>query len=155
PSWSDGEGGGAVNDEVTRLLGDGKGAGDVLCFASAGNTAQRHWSGPFRADDAGFHQWRRGQASHGLKPWATERGGGGLYGRTGLPVTLSVFDATTGASVGSSDVRPLLLGSDGGCAVVRFLPQPHHVYRVQVRAARGPGPAEAAAFHLSVLGAGL
>jgi subtilisin family serine protease len=155
PSWSDGEGGGAVNDEVTRLLGDGKAVGDVLCFASAGNTAQRHWSGTFRPDGAGLHQWRRGQTNNSLKPWGTERVGVELYGRTGLPLTLSVFDATTGATIGSSEVRPLLPGSDGGCAVVRFLPQAHHDYQVQVRAAQGPRPGEAAPFHLSVLGAGL
>src|SRR5262249_54023002 len=43
PSWSDGEGGGAFNAALAELLGRGDSMSDLLCFASAGNTAQRHW----------------------------------------------------------------------------------------------------------------
>src|SRR5262245_25796609 len=58
PSWSDGEGGGPVNEALAEVVGDGGAAGDLLCFASAGNTAHRHWCGRFQPDSAGFHQWR-------------------------------------------------------------------------------------------------
>lgn len=47
PSWSDGEGGGGVHKSLAAILGNGRVAGDLLCFASAGNIAQRHWSGTF------------------------------------------------------------------------------------------------------------
>ncbi len=45
PSWSDGEGGGEVQRSLGQILGDGKTPRDLLFFASAGNTAQRHWCG--------------------------------------------------------------------------------------------------------------
>src|SRR6202008_4990249 len=47
PSWSDGEGGGVVHQALAGLLGTGKSASDLVCFASAGNTIERHWSGLF------------------------------------------------------------------------------------------------------------
>src|SRR5262249_1612196 len=49
PGWSDGEGGGEVHQALAHILGGGTGRRDVLCFASAGNTAQRTWSGKFLA----------------------------------------------------------------------------------------------------------
>src|SRR5262245_28581445 len=52
PSWSDGEGGGAVHAALDPLIGD-----DLLFFASAGNIAQRHWTGALRPDARGWHQW--------------------------------------------------------------------------------------------------
>ena len=51
PTWSDGEGGGPVHAALKRLVGDGSRPGDVLFFACAGNTADRHWSGAFRDAD--------------------------------------------------------------------------------------------------------
>ncbi|HJZ57805.1 MAG TPA: S8 family serine peptidase, partial [Gemmataceae bacterium] len=45
PSWSDGQGGGAVHHDLSELLGRGDRANDLVCFASAGNTTDRHWCG--------------------------------------------------------------------------------------------------------------
>ncbi len=51
PNWSNGEGKGDVHDQLSELLGTGVAPGDLLCFASAGNTTERHWVGTFH--DAG------------------------------------------------------------------------------------------------------
>ena len=80
PSWSDGEGGGAVDEGLAGLIGEGKAPGDLLCFASAGNTAQRHWSGTFRANAEGYHEWYTGEAGNDLLPWSTDRVSVELYG---------------------------------------------------------------------------
>src|SRR5262245_20752209 len=56
PSWSDGEGHGPVHVTLGRIVSDGSVAGDVVCCASAGNTAQRHWTGPFQAGACGWHE---------------------------------------------------------------------------------------------------
>src|SRR5947209_13516830 len=45
PSWSDGEGHGSTHETLRRLLGEDDRTGSMLLFASAGNTAQRHWTG--------------------------------------------------------------------------------------------------------------
>jgi subtilisin family serine protease len=146
PSWSDGEGGGAINQTIARIVGPGQAAGDLLCFASAGNTAQRHWSGPLRPAADGFHQWTAGECDNRLTPWSNERVSVELYGSAGGRYELSIHDAVTGALIGSSVVRE---GSEGG-AVLRFQPQPRHSYQVRVRADK---PAAAgSAFHLVVLG---
>jgi subtilisin family serine protease len=153
PSWSDGEGGGPVNAAVASLAGRGEKPGDMLCFASAGNTAQRHWCGTFRPDASGLHQWRPGRTSNGLKPWGSDRVAVELYGPVGVPFELVVHDAQTGETVGSATVEPILPKSEAGSAVVRFLPQKHHTYEVQVRRT-GPGAADGR-FHVVALGGGL
>src|SRR5262249_51021298 len=48
PSWSDGEGGGTMHHDLAELLGPGSRPADLLCFASAGNTTDRHWAGSFK-----------------------------------------------------------------------------------------------------------
>jgi subtilisin family serine protease len=146
PSWSDGEGGGTVNQEIARIVGAGRAAGDMLCFASAGNTAQRHWYGPLRPAADGFHQWAPGESDNRLTPWGTDRVSVELYGSAGGRYELSVQDAATGALIGSSIVRERTDGS----AVVRFQPQPRHTYQVRVRADKSTTPDRA--FHLVVLG---
>jgi hypothetical protein len=141
PSWSDGEGGGPVHAELGRLLGG------ALCFACAGNTAERHWSGPYR-DDGGFHAWQTGDRDNELSPWGRERVSVELCARPGLAFDLHVYEADGLAEVGRS--RACDRG-DGEPAVVRFEPQPGRTYRVRVAHARGPaGP-----FHLAALGANL
>ena len=52
PSWSDGEGGGPIHEELRRVIGDGNSSGDLLAVACAGNVAERHWYGPFRGAPA-------------------------------------------------------------------------------------------------------
>jgi subtilisin family serine protease len=154
PSWSDGEGGGAVNEAVARLVGGGASPGDMLCFASAGNIAQRHWSGAFRPDGAGLHQWRPGRPANGLRPWGNERVAVELYGPADAAYEVDVYDAATGEPAGAAVVEPVLPGSEAGSAVVRFLPQPRHTYQIVVRC---PDPTAAGGrrFHVVVLGGGL
>jgi hypothetical protein len=147
PSWSDGEGGGPVHAAFARILGDGSEPDDLLCFASAGNTAQRHWSGPFHDDGHGFHEWAPGVTDNALAPWYTDPVSVELCWHGDADYDLLVLDAA-GARVAASPARP---GSGRCCAVARFVPEPGRTYHVRLRAAGGsPGT-----FHLAALGSGL
>lgn len=147
PSWSDGDGGGSVNHELTNIIGPGDGRDDVLCFASAGNTAQRHWHGIFHDGGAGVHAWKPGRTCNRLSPWGPERVSVELYWKPGADYDLIVTDAR-GNAVGNLAAHR---GADRSCSVVHFLPREYDSYRVQVRLKEGkPG-----AFHLVVLGGGL
>jgi subtilisin family serine protease len=143
PSWSDGEGNGAVHEELTQLLGD-----DLLCFASAGNTAERHWSGTFRDGGRGFHAWRDGCTSNRLTPWSDERVSVELCWKPGPGYELSVIDTDTGTEVGRSLARP---ATDRSYAVVSFTPAAGHTYAVRVRLVQGEG----GPFHVVALSGGL
>jgi subtilisin family serine protease len=148
PTWSDGEGGGTIHETLARILGGGDARDDMLCFASAGNTAQRHWSGFFHAGGDGFHEWQPGLVDNLLKPCGDERVSVELCWHAGAGYDLFVYDAVTGREVGTG------LATDNcqpGSAVVRFQPQPGHIYRVRVRQLH----ASAERFHLVVLGGGL
>src|SRR5262249_2903489 len=100
PHWSDGEGGGEVHQELARVLGPGDKPGDMLLFASAGNTTERHWGGPFRAGADGFHEWKPGVTDNGISPWGEERVFVGLYWQPGADYDLFVTDAASGKEVG-------------------------------------------------------
>jgi hypothetical protein len=151
PGWSDGEGGGVIHRALARRLGTGQAPNDVLCFASAGNTALRHWSGPFRPDALGRHQWSDRQHANALTPWGNERVVVELYGPPHLAYELEVVETGRGKRIGSAR-----LGADpqqGGRAIIRFEPAADTSYHVALR-----GPATAAAsdkFHLVVLGGNL
>jgi len=148
PSWSDGEGGGAVHASLARLLGDGGDAGDLLCFASAGNTAQRHWSGVFQDGGRGLHAWLPGQETNALTPWGEERVSVELCWQTKADYDLMVYDETAATEVARSNARA---GSPRGSAVARFVPKAQHIYGVRIRLAHGPG----GPFHVVALGASL
>jgi subtilisin family serine protease len=154
PSWSDGEGGGPVHAELDRLLD-----GDVLCFASAGNLAERHWTGSFRPDAQGWHQWRDGRLGDGrlgnaVEPWGNERVSVELYGATACSCEVVVLDVASGQLIGRC---PLFVettdGRPWGRATVRFEPQARAKYQVFVRCL--DEPARDDRFHLVVLGGGL
>ncbi len=148
PSHSDGEGGGPAHRELARMLGTGARRGDVLLFASAGNTAQRHWAGPFHGDARGFHEWRSGVVDNVLTPWGDDRVAVELCCKPGSTYELIVSDADTGAEVARSG-GPIEAGSDN--RVVRFPPKAGRSYRLRVRLAGGkPG-----SFHVLALHAGL
>jgi subtilisin family serine protease len=141
PAWSDGEGGGAVHAELARRL-DG-----ALMFASAGNTARRHWSGPFQGGAGGWHEWRAGQTENLLLPWDESRVSVELCGPPGARYEVRVTDEA-GGEVGTSSG---FVGPDRSCVAVRFQPLSGATYRVRVRLLEGkPGP-----FHLVALGAHL
>jgi hypothetical protein len=159
PSWSDGEGGGSVHAALARLLGTGRAAGDVLFFACAGNTAQRHWSGSFHPDARGFHEWLPGHTSNTLRPWGRDRVAVEVYGPVGCEYDLQVCERDTDRLVGQAGIH---WGFDeasangpkaaGGFAVVRFLPEPDRRYSVRLRR-RGQASVDISdKFHLVVLG---
>src|SRR5438128_633321 len=76
-------------------------AGDLVCCACAGNTAQRHGHGPFRPDALGYHQWAAGERDNGLTPWGEqERVSVELCWPAGSAYTVHVHDAVTGAEIG-------------------------------------------------------
>jgi hypothetical protein len=147
PSWSDGEGGGDIEQRLERLLGTSAASGDALFFASAGNTALRHWYGQFHAAPDGWHEWRGGKTDNVLTPWTAEPISVELYGHGAATYELRIEDA-----VGSTVVTGVN-GSDGSrtWSVAKLEPKQSSAYRVKVRLASG-NPGE---FHLVALGASL
>jgi subtilisin family serine protease len=132
PNWSDGEGGGSVHEELARILGSGADKDGVLCFASAGNTARRHWSGEFRPDSEGFHQWKVGCRDNPLSPWGDESVAVALSFGKGAKYEALVYEGDRAEPIARS--RP----AHGG-ALVRFRPQTGKEYRLRLRLAEGKG----------------
>ncbi|MBI3823110.1 MAG: S8 family serine peptidase [Planctomycetes bacterium] len=147
PSWSDGEGGGEVHRVLAPLL-DG-----VLFFASAGNTAQRHWCGLYAPNDAGWHRWRGDCAENVLTPWGKERVAVEFYGPTQSSFQLSIVNGATGDTIGRSYLQ-VDATRKAGRAVVRFEPDADTAYQVKVRCVDSPIPTMEA-FHMVVLGGSL
>jgi subtilisin family serine protease len=147
PSWSDGEGGGSIEQRLKRLLETRESSGDALFFASAGNTAQRHWRGTFHAGRAGWHEWRAGQSDNLLAPGTTEPISIELYCRGTTTYELRVED------MGGAAVATGANGTDGRrtWSIAKFEPRSGSRYRVKVRLAAGDG----GEFHLVALGASL
>jgi subtilisin family serine protease len=165
PTWSDCAGHGRIHEELARLLGPCDRSGDALFFASAGNTALRHWSGPFEDDGAGHHVWRGSDGflyrENAVRPWGGERVSVELCCPAGAVFEVIVRDATVQQIVGCS--RSTEAGGFG-CGVVAFAPAAGHDYRVRVRRLAAPLPHSPAGrgargggqdFHLVVLGGGL
>jgi subtilisin family serine protease len=150
PGWSDGEGGGATHQALARLLGTGRDSRDLLCFASAGNTAERHWSGSYCPDRAGRHQWSPGQTDNVLTPWGTERVAVELYGPTHSAYDLQVIDTTAGTIIGTA--RLAAREASRGRAIVRFEPAAGAAYALRLRGALS---ATGERFHIVVLGGNL
>src|SRR5262249_56523624 len=71
PTWSDGEGRGPTHKELSKLLGDGSKRTDAAFFASAGNTALRHYGAPFMPGKDGSHQWSIARPDNSIPPLAT------------------------------------------------------------------------------------
>jgi subtilisin family serine protease len=143
PSWSDGDGSGAIHHELASVLGPGASPGDVLCFASAGNTSDRHWGGFFKDGGDGFHQWQPGSKDNHLRPWGDEPIMVELYAHPGSDYALYVYDAVSGKEI--EHARTSGQTGDRSSAAVRFPPGPGHNYLVRVRLLHGP----AGMFHLT------
>jgi subtilisin family serine protease len=145
PAWGDGEGGGRTHEALALVLGSGVLKGDPLFFVSAGNVAQRNWSGIFRDGGHCFHEWRYGTVDNLLTPFGRERVCVELSWTGPETYAVSVFDRATGAEVARS--HP----ATAGTSVARFEPDPGRAYLVRVKLVHGrPGR-----FHLVALGAGL
>ena len=147
PSWGDGEGGGAIHEELARILGGAK-AEDVLCFASAGNTANRTWGGTFKDGGAGYHVWKHGVTANPLMPWGSERVSIELTWKAEADFEVQVVDADTGRVVTTSAPSKTAVRHS---TQARFEPSASCSYRVRVRQVRG----QPCAFHCVALGSGL
>ncbi len=143
PSCSDGEGGGTVHRDLDTVLGPGAGAHDLLCFASAGNTTDRHWGGPFHDGGNGYQEWAPGKTDNPLRPWSSEQVAVHLYSRPGAGYELTVLAAAGDRVIARA--RTDDAQTDRVAAVVRFQPESGHTYRVRVRLTHGP----AGSFHLT------
>ncbi len=150
PTWSDGEGGGVVHDALRSTLGSGNQPGDSLFFASAGNTALRHWSGEPVPDKEGWHHWAPGTKDNTIRPLSKDRVSVQVYTDAMTPFELVVHD-----TIGSRDIGVIRSArSIRGIAEVRFLPQTGHRYAARFRDLPGEraGTAVHGRFHLTVLG---
>jgi subtilisin family serine protease len=147
PSWSDGEGGGEVHRGLAPILDD------LLFFASAGNTAQRHWCGMYAPNQFDWHQWRHDVIDNTLTPWGKERVAVELYGPTHSPFEITIWNRMTNMCVGRS-VLQVDTTKKAGRAVMRFEPEDGATYRMRIRCLEA-GELKNEAFHLVVLGGSL
>ncbi len=146
PAWSDGEGNGKVHQQLRKLLTTEADA--ALCFASAGNTAQRHWSGTIHEGANHCHLWAPDQTENPLSPWGSEQVSVELCWQSGSDLELAVRDVESEKEV----AQPIKSKDADRCsAEVRFMPEAHHSYEVEVKHLAGP----ASHFHLTALGSGL
>lgn len=141
PSWSDCEGGGPVHRALSALVGGGQDKSDVLLFAAAGNTAQRHWSGLYQDDGKGRHLWTTEVIDNAVTPWGGERVSVEVCWRGEARYEVSVTDETLGRAAGDTSTA-------AGRALVRFTPEDGHSYSLRLRRVEG----RAGEFHLVVLG---
>jgi subtilisin family serine protease len=148
PGWGDGEGGGPVHAALTKLLGDGDRPADILCFASAGNTAKRHWSGTFTRGADGWHEWIPGRTTNALTPWGTELVSLELSWRAEADFEILV---TTSDGQTTAHCLAAMPGEVRHNARVRFQPDLSKSYRVSVRQVRG----DPCSFHFTSLASGL
>jgi subtilisin family serine protease len=154
PTWSDSEGGGSVHAELSRLLGNGRHPGDVLFFACAGNTADRHWSGRFTNAGRGYHSWGEG-IDNLIQPWGEDRVSVEMCCDSAADLELIVNDTATGREVQHCRLAPTAMidrRAEHYTAVVRFDPASGHSYGVRVHC---EDVSAASRFHLFVLGGGL
>ena len=144
PSWSDGEGGGPVHAALAGLLGQG----DMLCFASAGNIAQRHWTGEFHAAADGWHEWEAGHEENDLIPWNNDEVSVEVCSAPYAHFEVLVVDSRTHELIARSGTQARL----GPCCVAaRFKPAATRTYCLRVKRLDG----QAQFFHLVALGATL
>ena len=153
PSWSDGEGGGMVNEQIAKIVGRGTHKGDALFFASAGNVAQRHWSGTFCPDDQGCHCWDKQDTANNLRPWGEDRVAVELYGPAVADYELFVQEVNTNRCVADAVTLPIGNVSDRSCCLsVRFLPDKDGLYKIRLRCKERQAKRNRQKFHLVVLG---
>ena len=148
PTWSDGEGGGAVHEQLRLALGKGDKTSDCLLFASAGNTALRTWSGPCAPDAHGWHQWTRGHVENAIRPLSSERISVEVTNPGDTGYAMLILDTTKPQEV----ARAKSLRVEGSMvAVVRFEPVSGHRYAIKLRPL-DESKGKSGSFHLTVLG---
>jgi subtilisin family serine protease len=132
PSWSDGEGGGPTHIGLREILGPGRSADDVLFFVSAGNLAQRHWSGTLDPDRMRYHQWSAGQPFNRITPWGNERIAVELYGGDAGRCVIQIHDAKTHEIVYRAE-STAAANSRMTTVALRFDPEPGQQYELAIR----------------------
>lgn len=149
PTWSDGEGRGPTHQQLSQLLGDGSKNTHGTFFASAGNTAMRHYGGSFTPGKDGWHQWASGRKDNTIRPMAGDRVSVELTGPGEACYEMVVRDVTD-----DREVERVQTTSSGGVftAAVRFAPGQDHRYLVRLRQVRAGANKDAGRFHLTVLG---
>jgi subtilisin family serine protease len=155
PNWSDGEGGGSISAGLSKIIGDLNSQGGILFFASAGNTAQRHWCGQLQPDGAGLHCWEEGRRNNAITPWGQDRISVELYGPGCGGLELQVYNATTGKIVGRAQAKIDGSPCASPCAFVRFFPEAGSRYYARLQCAKDWHNSKRAPIHLVVLGGGL
>ena len=147
PTWSDCEGGGPVHAQLQQILAEA----DVLMVAAAGNTAQRHWSGPCnRRGRDHYHAWAEDCIDNPLRPFGGERVSVELiWSPPQSRYELEVCDLDSGRVVVTGQAPPH--HGNAACLAARFLPVDGERYSVRVRHRDGPS----GRFHLVVLGGNL
>jgi subtilisin family serine protease len=148
PSWSDGDGGGAIHEELRRILGAGDKPTDCLFFASAGNTALRAWAGPCHANPDGWHEWTRGHTENVLRPLSGDRISVEVTSREDR-YEVVILDTTKKKEI--ARVKSAR-GECGSVAVARFESVPTHRYAVKLRPLDQSKGKKPGTFHLTVLG---
>lgn len=129
PGWSDGLGGGDVHRELSKRL-DG-----ALMFASAGNLAQRHWTGAFRESSTGMQVWKEGRTENSIIPWGGQPVSVELVARDASSYRLAVVD-DDGRLV--ADPRALSTPGVNG-STLRFAPETGKRYRARIEKLSGRG----------------
>jgi hypothetical protein len=129
PGWSDGSGSGEVHRSLSAQL---RGA---VFFASAGNLAQRHWSGPFHDDGKHGHLWKPRRTENLVLPWGSQPVSVEITYPEGSRYELTVRDAA-GRSVARP--RPLVVRDVHGSSV-RFIPEPGRLYSAEIELIEGKG----------------
>jgi len=125
-----------------------------MCFASAGNVAERHWFGEFAPDDSGWHCWKDAVTRNVLKPWGDDRVSVEFYGSVRSAFEIQVIHEPTGKVVGKTALQ-MKAGKSWGRAYVRFEPAPDSLYYLRVRCLQDRAGSRSEAFHVVVLGAAL
>jgi subtilisin family serine protease len=153
PNWSDGAGGGPVHDALAQLLGDGSRAGDMLLFASVGNFAQRHWSGPVRLNNQKEHEWATGYPANRIVPWGKVPVTIEFYGTCETPLEMLVCERESGATVARSLVTSRSNSSvPWSQAAAMFEPRPERTYELRVRPRGQSAVRTGERFHVVALG---
>jgi subtilisin family serine protease len=150
PGWSDGEGGGPVHFDLDAALGD-----DVLFFASAGNTAQRHWCGSLHPDAEGWHQWGAFCINNTLQPWGGERVAVEVYGPLGDQLELQILGKNGGVVCRAPLTNTFCNRRPWSHAVAKFDPDPGEDYHVCLKCSADHKSLPETKLHVVALGGNL
>ncbi|VTS03609.1 S8 family serine peptidase [Tuwongella immobilis] len=158
PAWSDGQGGGAIHQQLQRLLRSEDPTNSVWMVASIGNLAERHWHGELQPNADGCHHWNPDQLDsiNDFYPWNAGPVGVECVALSqsnaqSLP-EFEVIDSTTSQPVAVE--RFAIPARDLPGLSIRWRAQSDHEYgiRAMVPAHRHASPLKPVRFRLVALG---